>query len=309
MYARSFLAPLSIYTCKSTKRLGSTPGKKTWKGYDWAAAILQDLQKGDWGVPVVWISDRDKRFVEGFWKGLFTALRTKVMYTAAYHPSADGQSERSNQTAEIWLRHWQNLHQDTDWDDGLAPMQASLNASTNVSTGESPHKIMYGIALRMPWNLLRDAFVGSPQANRQDADECAKYAAMVMKRQYDNRHKPIFFNVGDYVYLRLARGAEPGYVLPSRTVRCFMSTRKPSFPIASIPSRSLAVKSSTRCASTEIFAVLCSPKKNEAQKKSIKLFIDAANGDRFRLCTRVQAAALRENWNTLKSGRVSRWAG
>lgn len=24
----------AIYTCKSTKRIGSTPGKKTWKGYD-----------------------------------------------------------------------------------------------------------------------------------------------------------------------------------------------------------------------------------------------------------------------------------
>ncbi|KAJ5413436.1 Integrase catalytic core [Penicillium sp. CMV-2018d] len=50
------------------------------------------------------------------------ALRTKPLYTAAYHPSADGQSERSNQTAEIWLRHWQNLHQDVDWNEGLAPM-------------------------------------------------------------------------------------------------------------------------------------------------------------------------------------------
>ncbi|KAJ5528583.1 Integrase catalytic core [Penicillium freii] len=87
-----------------------------------AAAILYDLQKGDWGVPVVWISDRDKTFAEGIWKGLFTALRTKLLYTAAYHQSADGQSERSNQTAEIWLRHWQNLHQDVDWNEGLAPM-------------------------------------------------------------------------------------------------------------------------------------------------------------------------------------------
>ncbi|OQE11895.1 hypothetical protein PENFLA_c070G08625 [Penicillium flavigenum] len=120
---------VAIYTCKSTKRIGSTPGKKTWKAYDWATAVLYDLQKGDWGIPVVWISDRNKRFVQGFRKGLFTALRTKLLYTAAYHPSADGQSERSNQTAEIWLRHWQNLHQDTDWDEGLAPMQASLNAS------------------------------------------------------------------------------------------------------------------------------------------------------------------------------------
>ncbi|OQE23374.1 hypothetical protein PENFLA_c011G00860 [Penicillium flavigenum] len=104
---------VAIYTRKSTKRIGSTP-------------------KGGWGVPVAWISDRDKRFNEGFWKGLVTALRTKLLYAAAYYPSADSQSERSNQTAEIWLRHWQNLHQDVDWDEELAPMQASLNAFTRT---------------------------------------------------------------------------------------------------------------------------------------------------------------------------------
>ena len=60
--------------------------------------------------------------------------------------------------------------------------------------------------------------VESVQANREDADECAKYAAMVMKKQYDTRHKPVFFEKGDYVCLRLAQGAEPGYVLPSRNI-------------------------------------------------------------------------------------------
>ncbi|KAJ5426399.1 hypothetical protein N7465_001469 [Penicillium sp. CMV-2018d] len=128
------LDAVAIYTCKSTKRVGSTP-------------------EGRPGIPVVWISDRDKRFVEGFWKGLFTALRTKLMYTAAL-PS----SERSNQTAEIWLRHWQNLHQDADWTEGLPPMQAALNSSLNASTGHSPHRLMFGVDLRMPWNLLRQAF-------------------------------------------------------------------------------------------------------------------------------------------------------
>ena len=48
--------------------------------------------------------------------------------------------------------------------------------------------------------------------SRRDADECAKYAAMVMKKQYDNRHQPIFFNKDDFVYLKLQQGTDPGYV-------------------------------------------------------------------------------------------------
>ncbi|OKP12006.1 hypothetical protein PENSUB_2469 [Penicillium subrubescens] len=114
----------------------------------------------------------------GFWMGLFTALRTKLLYTAAYHPSTNGQSERSNSTAEIWLRRWQSLHQNVDCDEGLAPMQALLNASENASTDATPHQLMFGV---------RQAFVGFLQASRQDADECAKCAAMVVKKQYDGK--------------------------------------------------------------------------------------------------------------------------
>lgn len=33
---------------------------------------------------------------------------------------------------------------------------------------------------------------------------------MIMKKRYDTGHKPVFFNKGDYVYLRLAQGATGG---------------------------------------------------------------------------------------------------
>lgn len=44
-----------------------------------------------------------------------------------------------------------------------------------------------------------------------------------MKKQYDNRHKPIFFNKDDFVYLKQQQGADPGYVLPTREI-----TKKPT---------------------------------------------------------------------------------
>ncbi|KAJ5351731.1 hypothetical protein N7452_000705 [Penicillium brevicompactum] len=81
-------------------------------------------------------------------------------------------------------------------------MQASLNASVNVSTSQTPHQLMFGVDLRMPWNLLRQAFVGSPQAARQDADEAI-----------------------DLVYLKLQQGIEPGYRLPNRHVSKKLSQR------------------------------------------------------------------------------------
>jgi hypothetical protein len=64
--------------------------------------------------------------------------------------------------------------------------------------------IMSDINLRLPWDLLRNAFTGIKGFGAQlDADECAKYAAMQMKKRYDGKHKDIFFNVGDMVYLKI----------------------------------------------------------------------------------------------------------
>lgn len=39
-----------------------------------------------------------------------------------------------------------------------------------------------------------------------DAQDTLVFAAVRMKEYYDTKHKPIFFNVGDFVHLRLHRG-------------------------------------------------------------------------------------------------------
>ena len=198
---------IAFITCKFTKRIGAIPGKNTWKSKDWALAVLAHLQNADWGLPTVWISDRDPKFVKGFWKSMFNALRVALFFTAAYHAQADGQSERTNQTAEIWLRHWTSLHPTEDWPVSLPSLTAAMNGAVSASTSETPHKLMFGIDLRMPWNLLYNAFAHQQDlAPRQDAAECLKYAAMQMKDYYDRRHQPKHFDVGDKVLLRIGRG-------------------------------------------------------------------------------------------------------
>jgi hypothetical protein len=53
---------------------------------------------GDWGLPDCIISDQDSKFWAGFWKRLFALANTRLAFTTAYHSSANGQSERTNQT-------------------------------------------------------------------------------------------------------------------------------------------------------------------------------------------------------------------
>lgn len=59
-------------------------------------------------VPSHVTSDRGSEFVSRFFKSLVTALQMKLHYTSGYHPEADGQTERTNQTLEQYLRTYCN---------------------------------------------------------------------------------------------------------------------------------------------------------------------------------------------------------
>ena len=55
-------------------------------------------------LPVKFISNRDARFTSKFWSSLMKLLDVKLGLTAAFHPSADDQSERTNSTVETMIR-------------------------------------------------------------------------------------------------------------------------------------------------------------------------------------------------------------
>lgn len=84
---------------------------------------------------------------------------------------------------------------------------------------------MYGHRIREPLDIDSDALIdltlestnnievnGYPSEPAQyrpariDAIDAIKLAAIYMKRQYDAKHMPKFFNVGDHVAFRLHRG-------------------------------------------------------------------------------------------------------
>ncbi|KAJ5942399.1 hypothetical protein N7516_002567 [Penicillium verrucosum] len=90
-------------TDKFTKQNGFVPGKATWQGIDWSKSVLTFWWTADWGAI---ISDRDPKFTKGLWHGVFKLLQVDIFFTTADHPQADGQSERTNQTLEIAIRHW-----------------------------------------------------------------------------------------------------------------------------------------------------------------------------------------------------------
>jgi hypothetical protein len=70
-------------------------------------------------IPKTIVCDRDRVFVNKFWRELFSLSGTTLAFSNAYHPETDGQTEVSNRIMETYLRcfacdtpmHWvQFLH-------------------------------------------------------------------------------------------------------------------------------------------------------------------------------------------------------
>ena len=55
-------------------------------------------------VPKRIVSDRDVKFLSYFWKTLCGKLRIKLLFSTAYHPQTNGQTEVTNCTLSALLR-------------------------------------------------------------------------------------------------------------------------------------------------------------------------------------------------------------
>ena len=89
------------------------------------------------GVPSHVTSDRGLEFVSHFFCSLGKALSMILHFTSGYHPEGDGQTERTNQTLEQYLRIYYNYQQD-DWSNLLPLAEFTFNNAPSATTGVSP---------------------------------------------------------------------------------------------------------------------------------------------------------------------------
>ena len=89
------------------------------------------------GVPTHVTSDRGTEFISHFFRSLGKALNMKLHFTSGYHPKGNGQTERSNQTLEQYLRVYCNYQQD-NWSDLLPLVEFTYNNVPSATTGVSP---------------------------------------------------------------------------------------------------------------------------------------------------------------------------
>jgi hypothetical protein len=163
------------------------------------------------GVPKTIVSDRGTQFVNKFWRHLHESLGTKLLHSTAYHPQTSGQTERVNQILEDMLRSCALNYSDT-WDEWLPLAEFSYNNSYQESIKMAPFEALYGRRCRTPLNWSEPGerwffgvdLVKQTEEKVRQIQNNLKVAQSRQKSYADKRRRPLVFQVGDYVYLKVS---------------------------------------------------------------------------------------------------------
>ena len=161
-------------------------------------------------LPHSMISDRNPLFLSRFWQDLFRLSGTQLHMSSSYHPQSDGQTEALNHVIEQYLRAFVHRRPNS-WGKLLMWVEWSHNTSWNAATGSTPYEITFG---RKPFNFP-EYLTGASTIdaandlliNREFTFTfiCKKLlkAQEAMKKQADSKHREAYYQIGDWVMLKL----------------------------------------------------------------------------------------------------------
>jgi len=191
-----------------TKMSHLVPCNKTTTAPEFARMFLDCVIRLH-GIPDSIVSDRGSIFTSHFWTALSKSLNLAKRLSTAFHPQTDGQTERTNQTVEQYLRIYCNYHQD-NWSELLSLAEFSYNNAQHASIGCSPFYANYGYNPRFTIELNQFSKHPVPAAEEmakrlktihEDLTELIKVAQNQQAKYYDAKHKRVEFKSGDKVWL------------------------------------------------------------------------------------------------------------
>ncbi|GJU76372.1 putative reverse transcriptase domain-containing protein [Tanacetum coccineum] len=171
--------------------------------------LLPYLKNLRWEKALICLSSEAKRSLTV--KTVQKALGTRLDMSTAYHPQTDGQSERTIQTLEDMLRACV-IDFGGSWDVHLPLAEFSYNNSYHSSIRCAPFEALYGRKCRSPvlWAEIGESSLIGPELVQETTDkvvlikEKLKAARDRQKSYADNRRKPLEFEVGDRVMLKVS---------------------------------------------------------------------------------------------------------
>src|ERR1700742_3336994 len=191
-----------------SKRAHFIPTHTTVTAEGAARLFLHNVWKHH-GLPYQVVSDRGPQFVAEFTRELYKRLGIKVASTTAWHPQADGQTERVNQELDQYLRIFVNERQN-DWADLLPMAEFQHNNHVHASTQHLPFYLDTGRHPRMVFEPRQrpsrietvNDFADRMKASLDEAKAALTKAKDDMARYYNRKRIPTpVYKPGDKVYL------------------------------------------------------------------------------------------------------------
>jgi Chromo (CHRromatin Organisation MOdifier) domain/Integrase zinc binding domain len=162
-----------------------------------------------YGPPKRVISDRDLRFASKWTRELCRQLGIDQNISTAYHPQTDGQSERTNQWLEQYLRVYGNFQQN-DWVSWLPLAQFVHNSWINETTKQTPFDLLMGHTPTV-WHTDKEGKMPAVEWHKDYLMEKRNQARQAIQRVQDllqkqnvrkkGRRTYVPFKEGDQVWL------------------------------------------------------------------------------------------------------------
>ncbi len=145
--------------------------------------------------------------------------------TSAFHPSADGQAEKTNQIVEIGLRCFLRgeINEYSNWTEYLPILEHEYNSMKHESTGYTPNELCYiipphGISdLMVPPHLSSESTESLAKQLKNTHNDARDSLIIMQKKQKkysDTNLTPKVFQVGNLICLKYNHFS-PGYKPPS----------------------------------------------------------------------------------------------
>ena len=198
---------------------------KLTRAYPLASTVAEVVAKvffdgwvaAGYGIPNILLTDNGTQFVSKFFQTFCKILGVKQVFTSAYRPSTNGQTERFNRTVVEYMGAYVAEHQ-RDWDELAAIATYAYNTKPHPSTGFTPFELVTSVPQASQQAQVeltsvrkertkadyRNAFLVKVSESCRLARETLAAQQDRYKRAYDAhvRATSSTIAVGDWVYVR-----------------------------------------------------------------------------------------------------------
>jgi hypothetical protein len=116
-----------------------------------AKAFIQFVSENS--CPLNIVSDRGSEWINNIFQQVVKTLKIKLNLTTAYHPMANGKTERMNGVIKTCLSHVSSTDQLT-WDESIPHVILAINTAYQTSIGDIPFFLFHGRDAQLPYEDL-----------------------------------------------------------------------------------------------------------------------------------------------------------